>query len=446
MSRVPTPEPVGRYKLMMRIGLVVLGIVVVTIGALRLAEVLSGANGQQAAPSSEPARQIDPKTCVDERGHVVLGALVELDGKQLLGILDNNGYRYEDGDGESGWVHADGSSRLMISVKDVGYLDAARLASLPRGGGVRPVTYELILRGYGSTASALDAMGNMDVEQRRDIAINASVLTLATDAGDRYLCRGSLDEDGVITLLLCNDAAISSGALVRYGTSIDAVYQNLISSKRGADELGLGDEGADLPEPPAGLTDECFDSHGNLTVYAVSELTGSELVQALESQGYEYDTSQKAFMTPAQNSRFAVLDANLSSLSKESIGVLDRGGGSMPVAYVLHTTDYRSAREMMDGLGKCTLLDRKVVNDHMTCAVMSGPSGRELLVSVSNPTDKGLLVMHVLSNEAVAAGMVDKMASENPKAPVAYGSSIAEVWQKLAGVPVGDYIREHPDE
>lgn len=446
MSGVPTPEPSGRYRLIIRIGLVVLGVIAVAIGVVRIGSGILGSGDGLGDASAGVSRTINPQDYIDEHGHVLLSALIELDGTQIVTLLTGNGYRMDEQEGVPKWISADDSSTLVVSAKDGGYLGTDAFVSLPCGGGSRPVTFELSLVGYGSTASALDDVGQMDVEQRRDVAINASVMTLVSESGDRFLCRVALSEDGVTKMLLCNEEAISAGALVRYGTTIDAVYENLISSKRVVETQQLSEEDADLPDPPSSLTEDCFDDRGNLTVYAICELTGAELVQALESEGYAYDTDVRAFMTEDQNARFAVLDADLNSLSRESIAMLERGGGSMPVAFVLHTTGYASAREMMDGLGKCTLRDRKAINDHMTCAVMSSPSARDMLVSVSNPTDKGLLVMHVMSNEAVAAGMVDKMSQGDPKAPVTYGTTIADVWQKLAGVPVGDYMRENPEE
>lgn len=229
----------------------------------------------------------------------------------------------------------------------------------------------------------------------------------------------------------------------------------------------------ELPAPPDAFTPECVDEFGQISAFAISELTGADLVQAARSQGYVYDGEQRGFVLDYR-ARLGVLDANFVPLTEDGIAALEKGGGTTPVVFVLQTTKYGTARELIDLMGRCTVDDRKTIGDHMTCAVLHGPSARQYLVSVSNPTDQSALTMHIISNEAVAAGMLDKMAGktgpansgpagENPAtdapatdAPAtgsptggnsaSYGASIAEAWQNIAGVPIGEYLREHPDD
>ncbi len=57
----------------------------------------------------------------------------------------------------------------------------------------------------------------------------------------------------------------------------------------------------DNSKAPSAFTEKCKDENGSLTNYALSELTGAELVQSVESLGYTYDTKEGAYVNDKGN-------------------------------------------------------------------------------------------------------------------------------------------------
>ena len=197
----------------------------------------------------------------------------------------------------------------------------------------------------------------------------------------------------------------------------------------------------DKSKAPAALTEKCVDDNGSLTSYALSELTGAELVQSVESLGYTYDTKEGTYVSDKGN-QLCALDANLKPLDTKALKKLEKGGGDAKIAYIRIAYGYKNVRDAFTGLNKCSTDDVVVREDTQVYAVVHGPSMKEYLVIVGPKDDTYVLTMY--TNKGVAAGLVDKVNSLDGTESEKLGNSIDEVWKSLTGGSVGDYVREHP--
>lgn len=197
----------------------------------------------------------------------------------------------------------------------------------------------------------------------------------------------------------------------------------------------------DNSKAPAVLTEKCQDDNGSLTNYALSELTGAELVQSAESLGYTYDTKEQAYVSDKGN-EFNAVDEDLKPLDAKALKKLEKGGGDAKIVYVRVAKGYKNVRDAFTGLNKCATDDVMVRNDKQVYAVVHGPSMKEYLVFLGSKDDNYVLYMY--SNEAVAAGLVGKSTKLDDETTEKIGNSIDDVWKALTDGPVGDYVREHP--
>ena len=194
---------------------------------------------------------------------------------------------------------------------------------------------------------------------------------------------------------------------------------------------------------PATMTEECVDEYGNLTLYAISELSGADLVQAAKSQGFAFD-EKEGVLSNEYESVLCVMNSEFEPMDEKGIASLEKGGGTESVAYIMRTNQYTSPRDVLNGLSKCVTED---VADKSggSLAVVYGPSMKTFLVFVV-PNDEGENVynVEVFSDEAIASGLFDRqMQQYGDDEDASYGNSIAEVWDTLVGGAVGDYVREH---
>lgn len=189
---------------------------------------------------------------------------------------------------------------------------------------------------------------------------------------------------------------------------------------------------------PKTATEECLDKYGMVTAYAVSELSGEDLVRTLYAQGF-IEVAGNFSGGEDGSFHFSAFD-NSKVYALDELKALPKGGGTVPVAFMLRTNKYETSLDMVKGLSKCVVADVKVVSDSVAVAVVYGPSMKEYFMFVSQDT------LALFSNEALEAGLFDsfgRMAGKL-KDDESYGSTVAEVWDSYVGGAVGDYVRDHP--
>ncbi len=169
---------------------------------------------------------------------------------------------------------------------------------------------------------------------------------------------------------------------------------------------------------------DCYDVQGNPSIYAVTELSGADLVEFLPTVGFTWDSSTGGFV----NSRYdyVSVDDEFGTLTKSEIEVLARGGAGSNVSFWLITEGYSSITSAISGLsGGLTVVDTYVEDSEIGACVLKNHSGDRYLAIVS--LDDGITSAVVYPETAIAGGLLDVQMEGS------YGSSIAEVWRNLSG-------------
>lgn len=174
---------------------------------------------------------------------------------------------------------------------------------------------------------------------------------------------------------------------------------------------------------------DLFDAKGNPTLYAVTELTGSEFAQAIEGQGFSWSSERLWWVSSDGNDCAYVSGNNEYEFTRDEITRLDRNASGTSCLYVIvvDDRDYSSARDAFEKLANITVLDSEWIADDLGLAVVSGPSGRNNMVLINVNDEIGLYILNVFNEEAVASGLLEEYLEED------YGSSVAEVWESLFG-------------
>ena len=174
---------------------------------------------------------------------------------------------------------------------------------------------------------------------------------------------------------------------------------------------------------------QALDSKGNPTAYADSELTGAQIADLLESEGWEWDTEKLWFVSSDHNDCFYVSGPNDYEYTYDEIRNLSAFGGGNPVVYVtvVDDRDYSSAGAALSALTPLVVEDTQWLDDEQTTgmAVIYGPSMRETIALVTYNDDPGLYVIDVFSPEAIETGMIDEWLGDN------YGRSVDEIWNTV---------------
>lgn len=168
----------------------------------------------------------------------------------------------------------------------------------------------------------------------------------------------------------------------------------------------------------------CYDNQGNPSIYAVTELTGEELVEFLPTVGFSWDSSTGGFV----NSRYdyVSVDDEYGTLTKSEIRDLQKGGKGSNVSFWLITEGYSSVSSAIAGLsGGLTAIDTYIDDSEIGAVVLQGPSGTRHLAIVS--LDDGIISAVVYPETAIAGGLLDAQMEGS------YGSTINDVWKNLSG-------------
>ncbi|MDO4798539.1 MAG: zinc ribbon domain-containing protein [Coriobacteriales bacterium] len=486
----PAPEPKAKPKKepkakswqqnkITAIVLAVAGIALVVVGIIRVVSGVTGIVGGKNVTRDE--------RYFESHGYMTMNALMDLSGEEITEQLKAAGYEYVESDDEKvgvGWRLPDGSGALTAHRGPItdGNAPGTDLTQIPKGGGDYPTVYSFAFENYTSSKDAIDGMCGTTPAKDVITEGNVSATVLESSSGEKFLCVSTID-DANKNIVLANEAMVETGAFSEPGDTIDSLYAQFEAEVGGAGlsgDMGKGDVMGDLITPqvdattakdvskdtsadkdkdadktqkkdtsttaveaPATLTQECLDEFGNPTMYAISELSGKDLVQTLQSQGFSYASEQKLYANNKDSVFLVMTGEDGQTLSDKDIEALEKGGGNTPLVYVLSSTQYKDALAMLQGTDKCVIEDVMLMGDKAV-AVVYGPSMQEYLVAVvPDDTVDGRFSFGMYSSVAVAAGLFDQ-TSDLGEGDKKYGDTISQVWETLTGGSVGDYVRDHP--
>lgn len=177
------------------------------------------------------------------------------------------------------------------------------------------------------------------------------------------------------------------------------------------------DEAIDWPR-------ECLDRHGDITVYALTELTGEQLSTLLEEQDYAWSERNQMWVKIDGSAALAVNDAEGKLLKKDEIAALGAGGVEASVSYRLVTSEYSSVKRAINNLARKIMACEDVEYLGTSgVAVVSGPSEQRCLVFASKNNE--VFTVSVYSEPALAQGLFNSESGQE------LGTTVDEVFAAL---------------
>lgn len=168
----------------------------------------------------------------------------------------------------------------------------------------------------------------------------------------------------------------------------------------------------------------CLDAAGNPTLYALFELSGSQLQSLLKADGFGWYEEITAWMR-ANNTIFEMVDRS-GSVSRSDIDTYAVGAAGAPVVMVLSVEGYATPAAALDGLGANVSIGRRYEDDGAMFAVVSGSNGDQHLVLVTD-TGNGEQTVLVYGEAAIKDGLFQSTIG------IDVGSSIDEAWDIITG-------------
>ncbi|MGN0262598.1 MAG: hypothetical protein ACI4B9_07165 [Eggerthellaceae bacterium] len=207
-----------------------------------------------------------------------------------------------------------------------------------------------------------------------------------------------------------------------------AEQEESIADKEGSstDQKTEGDTGESSSKGAGAydFEDTCIDEHGNVTLYALTELKGWELATLLDQQGYVWNEDIRTWMRPEDGASYAALKESGEYAIDDYNAANEKGGGILAFGFS-NVAGYKDAESALAGNAQCVVED-SVFEGEDGAAIIYGPSMKEYLVLISKATESTHQFM-VVSQEAIGSGYLDEVLGE----PV--GGTLQEVWTTLTG-------------
>lgn len=185
-------------------------------------------------------------------------------------------------------------------------------------------------------------------------------------------------------------------------------------------------EDATAEQEPLEVPDGCLDRRGNLTVLALTELPGEQLLALLAQQDYAWSERNQLWTKEDGSAAFVALDAEGKPMNEEKVAGLGAGIDEAAVSYRLVASNYATPRRAYDRLAGRMLETVDVeYMDVNVVGILHDDIARRCLVFVS--TSNGVQVVNVFGEGAVEAGLfADASGLEGAK-------TLDGVFEKLTG-------------
>ena len=214
---------------------------------------------------------------------------------------------------------------------------------------------------------------------------------------------------GILLALAMGTAPLLAGCSSAGGGGDVAVSQDASEEQPAQQTEGEASEPQGRTDGDPALdtwADECTDRRGDVTAYAVAELTGGQLEVLLRQQDYAWSERNQMWVKQDGSAALVVNDANGEHLASEKIGQLGTGATEPATTYRIVTSGYSNAKKAFEGLaGKLMTCEDSEITDAGAIGVVSGPSGKRCLVFVNKSND--VYLVSVFSEPAVEAGLFD---------------------------------------
>ncbi len=223
----------------------------------------------------------------------------------------------------------------------------------------------------------------------------------------------------------------SSSSAASSSTSSSAASESASSSSASASSASSSASAASSSasvsaSSAAASSSDLLDEHMNITLYALFELTGPELVDLLDSQGYVWDDAKGGWFRQVDGAQMYAVTDNGQYAQADYSAKTDKGG----VASVITCNvvgGFKDAEAALSGNAHCVVEDMYVdPSDGSAIAIVYGPSMVEYLV-IAQQNSESTAELDVYSKEAVGSGMLDKVYGGQ------IGGSFKDVWKTFTG-------------
>lgn len=232
----------------------------------------------------------------------------------------------------------------------------------------------------------------------------------------------------LVALVLCCAASglVGCGAQSQGGGSTpttDTAEERSAQTEGEAEDQG---EAPTVEEDAFTWADECLDRRGDVTAFAVAELTGEQLEALLLQQDYAWSERNRMWVKQDGSAALVVNDANGEHLTSEQVAALSEGAAEAATSYRIVTSGYSNAKKAFEALaGKLMEVEDVEITDDGAIGVVHDLLGRRCLVFVNESND--VYLVSVFAEPAVEAGLFDAQLGSS------YGTTIESAFKALAG-------------
>lgn len=222
-----------------------------------------------------------------------------------------------------------------------------------------------------------------------------------------------------------SEAASSSSASAASQEASSASASAASTSSSAAEASSASASSAASSSTSSQFAAETLDDHKNITLYAIMELTGPELTDLLQEQGYEWNSAKSAWLREVDGATFFALKETGQFTQADYQAATQKGGVAVAISCNI-VGGWKDAQAALSGNAKCVIEDSYFDANGSGIAIVYGPSMTEYLV-IAQPSSESTSELDIYSKEAVGSGMLDQVYGGQ------LGGSFQEVWKTFTG-------------
>lgn len=254
------------------------------------------------------------------------------------------------------------------------------------------------------------------------LSVAAAVLALALTACGSQASSSASSASAASTSAA--SSAASSGASSLSAASTSAASSSASAEASSSAHAALSAASQDASSSASSeFAAECVDEHGNITLYALTELTGVQLETLLTQQGYVWNEKNN-WVRETDGADFASVDEE-NVVSRDAYAQMTEKGDAIRILAMNMVAGYESPEAALRGNAKCSVEDSFFDGD-AGIAIFHGPSMKEYFAIIT-PSGENLATILVFSEESLSSGLADKYLGTE------VGHSLQEAWKNATG-------------
>ena len=172
------------------------------------------------------------------------------------------------------------------------------------------------------------------------------------------------------------------------------------------------------------FADECIDEHGNITLYALTELKGWQVATLLDQQQYTWEYEMDNTWTREFDGAAFRAIKETGAYTLDTYNEMNEKGGCIAAYAYSVVAGYPDAKAALSGNAKCVIEQSWFDEDGSGIAIVYGPSMKEYFVVIT-PYTESTALFTIFSKEAVGSGMADEILQMET------GGSFDALWDKI---------------